>query len=506
MWKTEASALTSPCRHQRLPRELRATQVHESPETSFFLPDRELTTQGSYTPYGGGTTFGEVAREFDRIAVYAALLASAALALAGLFVLIGIETGPLWVVFALGGVAALAERQPVRVNANMEMTVAALPMLFAAIVYGPLAAMLVGVVGLTSIVGAPYVRWIIWTSVRVIAAGVAGAAALWILSLGTSFGTLILAVTVATSAEALLDVGLALLTVRVRGSGSPREFVRSMAPIVCATVPFFTSVLVLVVYAYHQISPWSVLLFVGPAVAAHNLHRLYRQEREAVRELTSANARLARANLSFASALVATLDARDQYTAGHSAAVAHYARDIAARMGLTEAEQETAYLCGLVHDIGKIGLPPGLLEKPGPLTLEERRQMETHTTIGERILANVDDYASIARVVRHHHERYDGNGYPDGLAGDEIPLLSRIIAVADAYDAMTSDRPYREAMASRVARLRLAQAAATQFDTSVIAAFEAILAGASEAYRLGFGARPTEPQHREPRRLTALAR
>jgi HD-GYP domain-containing protein (c-di-GMP phosphodiesterase class II) len=103
--------------------------------------------------------------------------------------------------------------------------------------------------------------------------------------------------------------------------------------------------------------------------------------------------------------------------------------------------------------------------------------MEDHAAIGERILANVDDYAEIARIVRHHHERVDGLGYPDRLRSEEIPLLSRIIAVADAYDAMTSDRPYREAMPSRVARHRLAQAVESQFDTNVVAAFEAILAG-----------------------------
>jgi putative nucleotidyltransferase with HDIG domain len=194
---------------------------------------------------------------------------------------------------------------------------------------------------------------------------------------------------------------------------------------------------------------------------------------------------LERANLSFASALVATLDARDQYTAGHSAAVAVYARDIASRMGLSQRDQEVAHLCGLVHDIGKVGLPVGLLEKPGPLTLAERRAMEEHSVIGERILDNVEDYSEIARIVRHHHERVDGNGYPDNLVGDEIPLLSRIIAVADAYNAMTSHRPYRDAMPNAVARLRLAQAVGSQFDTAVVAAFEAILASASESYRGG---------------------
>ena len=156
-------------------------------------------------------------------------------------------------------------------------------------------------------------------------------------------------------------------------------------------------------------------------------------------------------------------------------------------MGLSEANQELVHLCGLVHDVGKIGLTAGLLEKPGALSLDERRQMEQHSVIGERILRNVDDYSEIAAIVRHHHERLDGLGYPDGLRGDEIPLLSRVIAVADSYNAMTSDRPYRDAMPSRVARLRLAQGVEGQFDTSVVAAFEAILAGASEEYRLGKG-------------------
>ena len=111
--------------------------------------------------------------------------------------------------------------------------------------------------------------------------------------------------------------------------------------------------------------------------------------------------------------------------------------------------------------------------------------MEEHSTIGERILANVDGYAEIARIVRHHHERVDGNGYPDGLTIEKVPLISRIIAVADAYDAMTSGRPYRDAMPSRVARMRLAQAVGTQFDTTVVAAFEAILATADETYLSG---------------------
>ena len=113
--------------------------------------------------------------------------------------------------------------------------------------------------------------------------------------------------------------------------------------------------------------------------------------------------------------------------------------------------------------------------------------MQEHSAIGERILREVAAYDDTATIVRHHHERIDGHGYPDGILGPEIPTISRIIGVADAYNAMTSDRPYRDAMPSRVARLRLAQAVGSQFDTTVVAAFEAILATASEEYRLARG-------------------
>src|SRR5207244_4427035 len=233
-----------------------------------------------------------------------------------------------------------------------------------------------------------------------------------------------------------------------------------------------------------DLSPWTLPLFFVPALTAQILFVMYQEQRQLTESVVSVNERLERANLSFATALVTTLEARDRYTAGHSAAVSIYARDIAKRMGLPEKDQELVHLCGLVHDVGKIGLPAGLLEKPGALSLEERRQMEQHSVIGERILRNVDDYAEIAAIVRHHHERVDGNGYPDRLENEDIPLLARIISVADAYNAMTSDRPYRDAMPSRVARLRLAQAVDSQFDTAVVAAFEAILTSESEDYRM----------------------
>jgi putative nucleotidyltransferase with HDIG domain len=417
-------------------------------------------------------------------------LVSAAFAMCAALVADGYRIHHVWPVAVLALLAIGAERESIRLRPNLEVSVAPLAYVFAAVVFGPLEAVVVAAAGLLVDLprrdaAQPVLRWATWTAIRIIVAGFAGLAAVAVLAkLGRGFLALFAAVAAALVVESIIDIALASITPVVRGTGAWMDTIGSVGPTVIVSVPLHTPMIAVLAYSYIEVSPWSVALFAAPAFAAQRLLLLYRQQRQDTEALGLANERLAKANLSFATALVATLDARDRYTAGHSAAVAIYARDIAKRMALSEREQELIHLCGLVHDVGKIGLPAGLLEKPGALSLDERRQMEQHSVIGERILRNVEDYAEIAAVVRHHHERIDGNGYPDRLEGDEIPLLARIIAVADAYNAMTSDRPYRDAMPSRVARLRLAQAVESQFDTAVVAAFEAILTSASEAYRM----------------------
>jgi putative nucleotidyltransferase with HDIG domain len=403
----------------------------------------------------------------------------------------GYTLGNAWIVLALACVAAVAEQASVRLStrADVEVSISGLPLLFAAVLYGPLAAMAVyaaSMIGdLHNASPQPRLKWAVYTCTRAITGAVTGLVVVKVTSLTSSaLGAVVLATGIGTLVSESLDLGFTALTVRLRGSGSAIEVIKSIGPAAAASVPLIAPVVALLAFGVEQISLWILPVFFLPALAAQRLYVLYQEQTQLAEELSSVNDRLEQANLSFATALVATLDARDQYTAGHSAAVAIYARDIAARMGLSDKDQQLAHVAGLVHDIGKIGLPPGLLEKPGALTLEERRVMEGHSEIGERILARVDDYAEIAAIVRHHHERFDGNGYPDGIEQEEIPIISRILSVADAYNAMTSDRPYREAMPTRVARLRLAQAVETQFDTSVVAAFEAILAGATESYRL----------------------
>lgn len=437
--------------------------------------------------------------------MFAAALGAAALVLALGLVAVGDTVPSLSGVLLLGTFSLLAERRSVRIGSNAQVTVSVLPIVFAAVVFGPLSAMAVGAIGILADFKAPYVRWATWTFWKLISSGLAGIAAAVVLSSGTSLVRLFAAIAIAVVVESTVDAVIGGLVVSIRHTGDFGSFVRQLRPVLLGAVPLYAPVILLLVYTYEQLSLWGLILFLVPALAAHRLHDLYREQRETAEELQAANDRLERASLSFATALIAALDARDQYTAGHSAAVAVYARDIAVRLGLPEEQQQLAHLCGLVHDVGKVGLPAGLLEKPGALTLEERRRMEEHSAIGERILAKVDDYGEIATVVRHHHERMDGNGYPDRLRGDQIPLVSRIIAVADAYNAMTSGRPYRDAMPSRVARFRLAQAAGTQFDTTVVAAFEAILAGAGETYLSGARSDFTVEAQRRPLAVASVA-
>jgi putative nucleotidyltransferase with HDIG domain len=400
--------------------------------------------------------------------------------------LAGYRLPHIWALLVLGAVAALAERQAVAINDRTWMSVAFLPLVFSAVAFGPLGGFVVGAISNAWDLRESRLSWFVYTPIRGLTAAAAGLAAWTFVPSPTTFGPYLLSSLFAAVALQASEGVLVAMTAWVRGR-KVSDYLREIISVALLTVPLSVPVLALFVYGYHLYSLRLVIIFFLPALAAQRLLHLYQQEKVVSKDLAAANERLRRTSLSFATALVATLDARDQYTAGHSAAVAIYARDIAGRMGLPEGQQELVHLCGLVHDIGKIGLPAGLLEKPGPLTLEERRQMEQHSEIGERILRNVDDYSEIADIVRSHHERIDGMGYPDGLHSDEIPLLARIIGVADAYDAMTSDRPYREALPSRVARMRLAQAVETQFDTTVVAAFEAILASSDDDYRSGRG-------------------
>ncbi len=187
-----------------------------------------------------------------------------------------------------------------------------------------------------------------------------------------------------------------------------------------------------------------------------------------VRRLEAGSDRAARYRA--AASLAKAVDARDAYTGSHSERVSELAARIASRLGLDEEQTELTRLATSLHDLGKLAIPEEILRKPGKLTQAERLVLERHPRIGFQMLEGLD-VDPVAEWVLHHHERWDGTGYPDGLRGEEIPIGARIIFVADAYDAMTSDRVYRRRMTDGEAMEELISCAGTQFDPAIVAAF-----------------------------------
>ena len=206
-------------------------------------------------------------------------------------------------------------------------------------------------------------------------------------------------------------------------------------------------------------------------VAARELELLAGIASQARLAITNAGSfsTLERTFLSTVEALANALEAKDSYTSSHTRWICDMAIEVGRELGLDGARLKRLELGALFHDIGKIGIPASILMKPGPLTAEERSLIERHPELGERILAPIDQLAEVRPIVRACHERYDGTGYPDRLAGDEIPLEARIIFACDAFHAMTTDRPYREALPVEEAYRRLEVAAGSQFDPNVVA-------------------------------------
>jgi len=209
-----------------------------------------------------------------------------------------------------------------------------------------------------------------------------------------------------------------------------------------------------------------------------------------VSQLQRKNRELSRAYLDTVNAVVNTLEARDPYTRGHTERVTRIAKSIALKMGICDEELFIIELGALLHDVGKIGVSDAILRKPGPLDSQEYMQIREHPDKGRAILSNIAYLQRAIPCVLHHHERFDGNGYPEHLAGFRIPLPGRIISVADAFDAMTSDRPYRKGLPVRRAIAELRRNAGRQFDPAVVEAFLKIWRRGKLAALPASGAKP----------------
>src|ERR1700742_1244211 len=200
---------------------------------------------------------------------------------------------------------------------------------------------------------------------------------------------------------------------------------------------------------------------------AADLRETFKSERERAQQLS-------RSYMATVRALSNAVEARDAYTGKHAERVARYAIEIGRELGLPRPDAPEIEFGFLLHDIGKLAVPDSILFKPGPLTAEERALMSRHTIVGAEIMRDIEFLAEASKVVRSHHERWDGGGYPDGLAGEGIPLTARVFAVADVFDALTTNRPYRGALSFEEAHAMIIEESGRHFDPAVVAAFQRI--------------------------------
>lgn len=255
--------------------------------------------------------------------------------------------------------------------------------------------------------------------------------------------------------------------------------------------PFLQSVLVLiglglaVAALYARAGIIAVALLFVPLFASQYMFKLLVRERGLLKEQKDLSDQYLEMNLGLAAAMVVLLDSKDEYTADHSAAVAMYCRDMATVCGLGESEVEEIHLAGLLHDLGKVGTPDAVLRKEEPLNDEEWGFIRQHPEKGAEVLSHLATYRNVADIVRYHHERLDGSGYPYGLKADEIPEASKILAVADSYHAITSDRPYRPARSSFEALKELRELAGKTLEGRYVEVLAGILRDKNLAYRDG---------------------
>jgi ribonuclease P protein subunit RPR2 len=219
------------------------------------------------------------------------------------------------------------------------------------------------------------------------------------------------------------------------------------------------------------------------AIKEQQLERYAADLRETFKQERARSLELRASYMATVRALSNAVEARDAYTGKHAERVAAYGLEIARAGGLSLAEDPQTEFGFLLHDIGKVAIPDAILFKPDPLDPHERALMERHPVVGYEILRGIDFLGAAKEVVRHHHERWDGKGYPDGLAGEDIPLAARVFAIADTLDALTTTRPYRQGTALSRARSIVDEASGTQFDPAMVAHFRTIPDATLDAIR-----------------------
>jgi len=313
----------------------------------------------------------------------------------------------------------------------------------------------------------------------------AGAQALIGFTSGEFSWGLLAAGAVANIVHEFSSLGVVSVGARLRYQKPIRAFWRVEAMPFLRSLAILTALGLTVAAVYAKSGVGAVALLFVPLFAAQYMFKLLVREKEHVAVQTELKEKYLEMNIGLAAAMVALLDSKDQYTAQHSAAVAMYCRDIATRLELSDDERNSVHFAGLLHDLGKVGVPDAVLRKESRLTPEEWSLIRQHPAKGAEVLSHLAAYQGIADIVLYHHERLDGSGYPRGVTADRIPELSKILAVADAYHAMTSDRPYRRALSSFEALRELRAIAGVTLDARYVEALAGVLCDKSLAYRNG---------------------
>jgi F0F1-type ATP synthase assembly protein I len=361
-------------------------------------------------------------------------------------------------------VTFVASANPVRLSDGVHVAVSTAPIMAAAILGGPTAAAWVALLGSTDM---REVRGkVVWygtlaNHAALVLPAVMGSLAIWVLrTVDDQPARQLLAALLGTLIYFLLNLVFVSLIVLFRAQRPIREFLNR-----AETTGIWANLLTLAplgwlmarMYELPGAGWWTALLFALPLFMTRQAYQRFIEMREMFTQTIGA--------------LAEAVDKRDPYTSKHSQRVRSISVDIGRQMHVSAAELEALEWGGLLHDVGKIGVPDNVLLKQGKLTREERITMNAHPVLGAQIIGPVDRLAPELPVIRHHHEWYNGSGYPDRLMGDEIPKLARILHVADAFEAMTADRPYRKALTNEQALGELRKFAGVQFDPEVVDAF-----------------------------------
>jgi putative nucleotidyltransferase with HDIG domain len=394
-------------------------------------------------------------------------------------------------VLVLAGLAVVAESLAVEFSDRITVTAANLPVLLAMMFLGPAPAMAVG-----AIAGA----WGFWkersgyiaafNTANYTAAAFMGACG-FIAVYGWGTGEVVLSASLLVSgvvaaavyeATNLVTASLAATLLYDRPFGG---FWRTELPPFVRSLAMLASLGLMTAALYATAGLIAVVLLFIPLFASQYMFKLLVREKEHLAKQKELSDQYLEMNIGLAAAMVVLLDSKDEYTAQHSAAVAMYCRDIATALALPEEEAEALHLAGLLHDLGKVGTPDAVLGKTSRLNDEDWDFLRQHPEKGAEVLSHLANYQDVADIVRFHHERLDGSGYPRGARDREIPELSKILAVADSYHAMTSDRPYRDAMSSFEAMNELGRMAGFTLDRRYVEVLGQILRDKDLAYRDG---------------------